>query len=87
MIRRFVIEWEACKPIGERAVIVNTFAGCKRNRVEQVLGYVWPKGRRFYAAGTDGKILGPLRLQAHARRRVVQGQVMNGQPVLVRSKG
>lgn len=87
MIRQFVIEWEACKPIGERAVIVNTFAMVRANRIERTLGFVWPKGRGFCASDKDGRFLGTFRRQDHARRRVVQGQVLNGEPVLVRSRG
>ena len=87
MIRQFVIEWEACKPIGERAVVVNTFSTTKANRYGNLLGHVWPKRRGWCASDASGCFMGHFRTQDQARRRVVQGQVLNGEPVLVRSKG
>jgi hypothetical protein len=87
MSARLVIEWEPCAPFGERAVIVNTHAPRKGNRVQSVLGYVWPKGRFFFASKQDGKTLGPFLRKDQAQRRIIQGQVLHGEPVLVRSKG
>lgn len=87
MIRQYVIEWQACKPMGERAVEVNTFSETERHRLTRVLGFVWPKRRVWCATNGVGAFLGSFRTKEQARRRVVQGQVLNGQPVLVRSKG
>ncbi|WP_257303432.1 hypothetical protein [Geothrix campi] len=82
---RYVIEWQACEPFGERALLINTFATMKTNRVSQVLGHVWPKMGRWCASDKAGKFLGRFRTQEQARARVVQPQVLNGAPVLVRS--
>lgn len=87
MSPRVVVEWQACAPFGERAALINTFATTKANRVQSVLGYVWPKRSRWCAQDGAGRFLGAFRTQEQARRRVVQGQLLDGQPVLVRSKG
>lgn len=87
MSERVVIQWQACHPFGEKAVVVNTFATRKENRYQKTLGFVWPKLRHWCAQDAAGKFLGRFRTQDQARNRVTIGQVLNGAPVLVRSKG
>lgn len=87
MSPRYEIEWKACHPLGEKAVLVNTFATSKANRYPGVLGFVWPKLRHWCAQDAAGKFLGRFRTQEQARNRVTLGKVLNGAPVLVRSKG
>lgn len=86
MSARVVIEWQACKPIGERAVLIER-EPFRTKPTTSTLGHVWPKRRAWCASDAFGRFLGAFRTQEQARRRVVQGQVLNGQPVLVRSKG
>lgn len=81
---RAVIQWEACHPFGEQAIQTQTG---KASTKRKVLGFVWPAKHRWLAQDGAGHRLGSFRTQAQARGRVVLGQVLNGAPMLVRSKG
>lgn len=82
MSGRVVVQWEACHPLGEQAIQTQDGKGFTRRKV---LGFVWPAKRRWFAQDGAGHRLGSFRTQA--RGRVVQGQVLTGAPMLVRSKG
>ncbi|HEX9082939.1 MAG TPA: hypothetical protein VF768_11715 [Holophagaceae bacterium] len=87
MNARVVIEWQACKPLGERADLVEPRGRALGGAMRRLLGHVWPKRRVWCASDAAGRFLGSYKTREAARRRVVAGQVLNGQPVLVRSKG
>jgi len=84
MSARVVIEWQPCQPIGERAILIHARHGRPGPASREVLGHVWPKLRNWCASDAHGRFLGRFRTQEQARRRVVQGQVLNGESVLMR---
>ncbi|HJV40011.1 MAG TPA: hypothetical protein VJ549_00605 [Geothrix sp.] len=81
MSERIVIAWVPCRPLGEQAIAMDRWS------YKTTLGHVWPVRRAWCASDAAGRFLGRFRTQEQARRRVVQGQVLDGKAVLMRSKG